>query len=149
MTSDAFDRRFAVFLQWGVTVLAKNLAAQVRPLQLESCSRMVEIDGVQFCDPGIPAFVFGVTFLARFIFLHQAMQTMFPGDVFRDLLVTVLAQPGLCRLVIRLVAVSAIALVFVMRLDQLARHQQVACRICMGLEGKYEDAHGNCERPER
>jgi len=100
---------------------------------------MVKIDRIQLCNACIPPFVFGVALLAWLLLLHQAVESMPIGDVFRNLLVTILAQSGLGCLVIGFVAVAAFTLVFHVPLYYLARHQKIIGRISMCLDGKGKD----------
>ena len=119
----ALCRRIPIFLLRQVTILAQHLAVQVGAFQNIAGFRVIKADGNQLYYARIPTFMIGMALLAGFLFLQQAVIAFSVGYILGHFLVAILAQLRLRRLVIRLVAIIAIAFVFLMSRDHLARHQ--------------------------
>jgi hypothetical protein len=83
---------FPIFFLRGVAVLAKDFAIQVRAFQRKASRLVIKINGIQFYDAHIPAFVVGMAFFAWFLFLQQTVIAPLIGDILRHFLVTVFAQ---------------------------------------------------------
>lgn len=104
----------------------------VRPVQLEVGTVVIELIATEFDDVARASQVLRMTrvTLRRFDALEPAVEAMLPGNVSRNVLVTIQAKSGLALAVAAIVAVLAVLLVLLMRDTQLSGHEQ-----CLRIDG--------------